>query len=312
MSEHAFVSSAVPNGLLPLLTSHLPFSLPLLRRLQYTKRNGGTSPTARVIVISDSETIQDDVASHSRFTAAYVDVGGSRDTQMWIYSTFEDDADAHDAEAAGVCEKQLARLVDELAAIGKAFDGELKYPGAVLLGTLHSSVREILLKTGRVEPRATGFYDKWLFRSESIPDAEQPLPEGMQWSSASLEDCHVVLARTHIPRTVETLFRMPSLTIKLDDGKPISWAFLGPDASLASLHCEEPYRRRGLAKNLAAKIFRERTLEYGDDGWCSADVAPDNAASRAMCTRLGGKPHWTVSWVLLNIEERVSGGKTEE
>lgn len=59
---------------------------------------------------------------------------------------------------------------------------------------------------------------------------------------------------------------------------------------------QEPYRRRGLAKTLAAKLFREKSLDFADDGWCSADVAPDNDGSRGMCKKLNGKPTWRVSW----------------
>lgn len=98
---------------------------------------------------------------------------------------------------------------------------------------------------------------------------------------------------------------------------------VAPDGSLASLHCEvsssvpllvlpllflqtltpfvlqlaqEPYRRRGLAKAVAVKLMRERTSEYGTDGWGSADVAPDNASSQALCKSLNGRPSWVVSW----------------
>lgn len=59
---------------------------------------------------------------------------------------------------------------------------------------------------------------------------------------------------------------------------------------------QESYRRRGLAKTLAAKLFREGTSRYGPDGWSSADVSADNEGSRGMCRRLNGKPHWVVSW----------------
>lgn len=34
------------------------------------------------------------------------------------------------------------------------------------------------------------------------------------------------------------LVKMPNLVIRLADKTPISWAFLGPDGSLISLHCE--------------------------------------------------------------------------
>ncbi|CAM1505802.1 Fc.00g114390.m01.CDS01 [Cosmosporella sp. VM-42] len=296
MPQTAHIFTSVPEKLLQLLTDQLPYSIAVLRRLQFTKFNGGISPTGKVVLISDTSSFDDDSPPPKRFTVAYVDVGGGRDTQMWLYSTLENERNANDAEAATVCEKQLTKLVDEIIKLGQDYGGQLTYPGSVLLGTLHSSVREILEKSGRVEPRATGNYDKWLFRVENIPNSETSLPEGMNWSTANEDDCRLVISRTDIPRTVESLSRMPSLMIKLEDGTPISWAFLGLDGSLASLHCEEPYRRRGLAKTLAAKIFRERTLDYGADGWCSADVSRENEASRAMCKRLCGVPYWVVSW----------------
>ncbi|KAF4976590.1 hypothetical protein FZEAL_6768 [Fusarium zealandicum] len=296
MADYAKVYSEISDGLLTLLSDQLPYSLSLLRRLQFTKFEGGLSPTARVVFISQSTGLENDGLPPRRFTAAYIEVGGVPDTQMWIYSTLEH-PDESASKDSPVYEHQLARLVDECIGIAKAYNGKLVYPGAVLLGTLHDSVREILTKSGRVEPRSTGAYDKWLFRYEDIPGGGDELPGGLNWGTASEDDCRIVVSRTDIPRTVEVLSRMPSLVIKLDDGTPVSWAFLGWflstlslflltrlgfDGSLVSLHCEEPYRRRGLAKALAAKLFREKMLEFADDGWCSADVAPDNDGSRGM------------------------------
>ncbi|KAH6953319.1 hypothetical protein DER45DRAFT_647944 [Fusarium avenaceum] len=305
MAGFTKVYSTVPSGLLTLLADQLPYSLPLLRRLQFTKFEGGLRETARIILVADSQ-VDDEKFPPQKFTAAYVDVAGGPDTQGWIYSTLEhpDQADIKDTT---IYEEQLDRFVKECMVIAKDYGRELKHSGAVLLGTLHDSVRELMSKTGRVVPRETGAYDKWLFKYEDLPRDEVALPEGMNWGTATEDDCRVVVSRTNIPRTVEVLGRMPSLVIKLDDGTPISWAFLGFDGSLISLHCEEPYRRRGLAKTLAAKLFREKSLDFADDGWCAADVAPNNDGSRGMCKRLNGKPYWRISWVLLCVEEKPPG-----
>ncbi|KAF4457147.1 hypothetical protein FALBO_15265 [Fusarium albosuccineum] len=294
MAGYAKVHDTVPPGLLKLLDDQLPYSHPLLRRLQFTKVEGGLSETARIIFVSESSGFEDDENPPQRFSAAYIDVGGGPDTQMWFYSTLEHPSES-DIKDTTIYEKQLARLVDEVISLANAYGKELAYPGAVLLGTVHDSSRALLAKTGRIEPRPTGAYDKWLFRYQDLPDNGDELPEGMHWATADEDDCRVVISRTHIPRTVDQLIRMPSLVIKLDDGTPISWAFIGFDGSLASLHCEEPYRRRGFAKKLAAKLFREKSLDFSDDGWCSADVAPDNEGSRGMCKRLNGKPYWRLS-----------------
>ncbi|CAG7566595.1 unnamed protein product [Fusarium equiseti] len=292
MANFVEVYSTVPTELLTLLSRELPYSLPLLRRLQFAQLEGGLRQTAKVILAADSEL--SDSNNPQRFTAMYVDIAGGPDTQSWIYSSYEHpDATIKDST---IYEQQLDRIVQESIEIAKEYGQELAYGDAILLGTIHDSVRELLYKSGRVEPRETGAYDKWLFKYEDLPRDEVELPDGMYWATATEDDCRVVVSRTNIPRTVEVLSRMPSLVIKLEDGTPISWAFLGFDGSLVSLHCEEPYRRRGLAKALAAKLFRERSLEFADDGWCCADVAPDNDGSRGMCKRLNGKPYWRISW----------------
>ncbi|GKU05198.1 gnat family [Fusarium langsethiae] len=305
MADFVEVYSTVPTGLLTLLSNQLPYSLPLLRRLQFTKLEGGLRETAKVILSADSKLEE----FPKQFTAMYVDVGGGPDTQTWIYSTYEHPDQAATRDTT-IYEKQLDKIVQKSIEIAKDYGRELVYGDAVLLGTLHHSVRELLHKTGRVQPRKTGVYDKWLFKYEDIPKDEVELPEGMKWGTATEDDCRIVVSRTNIPRTVQVLRRMPSLMIKLEDGTPVSWAFLGFDGSLISLHCEEPYRRRGLAKTLAAKLFREKSLDFADDGWCCADVASDNGGSRGMCKSLNGKPYWRISWVLLHVGEKVPIQKT--
>lgn len=92
---------------------------------------------------------------------------------------------------------------------------------------------------------------------------------------------------------------LPSMAIYRQDGRPIAWALLGPDSSLSNLHCEEEWRGRGFAKAVAVKLFRERLKEFDDDGYCWANVAPDNPGSQRVCKSLGGKVAWSVSWLVL-------------
>ncbi|KAI5459422.1 hypothetical protein BGZ63DRAFT_391006 [Mariannaea sp. PMI_226] len=302
MPHSVFTYDDVPKDVVKLLQSHLPFSLPLLRRVQYTKFPGGSTPAARVVLVCDAQEASNGLLALTKFTTAFVDVGGGRDTQMWFYSTLEDQTQL-DSDEAVQYEEQLDALVKRIIGVTQEYGRELVYPGGVLLGSLHSSVRAIMEKSGRVIPRPTGIYDKWLFRVDEVPDIEDQLPQGMYWDAPTVDDCKIVLSRTDIPRTVEALSKMPGLAIKLADGTPISWAFLSPDGSLVSLHCEPEYRRRGFAKTLAAKLFRERTREFGEDGWCAADVSPDNDGSRGMCFRLKGKTYWQVTWVMLDVRD---------
>ncbi|KFH42744.1 hypothetical protein ACRE_065290 [Hapsidospora chrysogenum ATCC 11550] len=268
-----------------LLKAHIPYSLPLLRRLQtskYRQAGASTSTESRTILVTGAH--DDGRPQHQRFTAAYLDLSGGPETQMWLYSTLENAKlpPSHDDEA--YYRKQLSELVRAVTSLVREYGSEaMHYPGGLLLGTLSTPVRRLLEDMDRVRPRATGYYDKWLFRAEDLPPEGElaELPRGMRPLLASL----------------------PSEVIRLDNGTPVAWAFLGPDGSLISLHCEEPYRRRGLSKALAAKLMRRGPGAYADDGWASADVAGDNLASRAMCKSLGGTRHWEVSWVLFDVTD---------
>ncbi|KAF5587498.1 gnat family protein [Fusarium subglutinans] len=201
MADFIKVYTAVPEQLLALLTNHLPYSLPLLRRLQFTKFENGLRETARVILVPESP-LEEGVDFPKRFTAAYIDVGGGPDTQTWIYSTLEhpDNADTNDT---AIYEQQLQKIIEKSVVIAKAYGHPLVYGEAVLVGTLHDSVRDLLSKTGRVQARETGAYDKWLFKYEDLPKDEIALPEGMHWGTATEGDCRVVISRTNIPRTVQ-------------------------------------------------------------------------------------------------------------
>jgi hypothetical protein len=100
----------VPAELLGLLTAHMPYSLPLLHRLQLTRVPGGITEHARVLLVADRPIPpaqqqqqqsallaaaategagagggDDDMA----FTAAYVDLSRNPETQVWLYSSVE-------------------------------------------------------------------------------------------------------------------------------------------------------------------------------------------------------------------------------
>ncbi|RFU25339.1 hypothetical protein B7463_g10998, partial [Scytalidium lignicola] len=98
-----------------------------------------------------------------------------------------------------------------------------------------------------------------------------------------------------------TMILLPSAAVVSKTGSPIAWGFLGPDGSLTSLHCEEEYRGKGLAKAVAQKLFRERVKDFGPDGFCHADVAEDNMRSQGVCRSLKGSAVWTTYWTWIDI-----------
>jgi hypothetical protein len=208
MSHPPFVFTTAPPQLINLLTSRLPTSLSILRRLQSHTFPIGTSRNAHIVVVSDTGSLGDDDSGNDNhqdalqqpraFTVSWFDFSTGPDTQMWLYSTLEDKSVTGVPE--GVYEKQLEVLVGEITRLNGEYGKPLVYPGSLLLGSLHTDVRDVLDKQGRVEPRTSGSYDKWLFRDENLPVGEIPLPEGMRWDRANLDDCHEVVSNTTIPR----------------------------------------------------------------------------------------------------------------
>lgn len=179
-----------PLELYTLLSEHLPLSLTLTRRLQFTTRPGGSTSHARVLFASTEGKL---ASSPRSFTAAYLDISGGPDTQMVLYSTAE-------SEVPGDYASQFQALVAECIKIRQSY-GKTYYDGSVLLGSLDSKSQTFLeTNSGRVQSRSTGEYNKFFFDVDKIRDTTTALPEGMIWDTGTLEDCKVVVSRTDIPR----------------------------------------------------------------------------------------------------------------
>ncbi|OHW92182.1 GNAT family protein [Colletotrichum incanum] len=302
----AAIYTAVPDGLTALLESHLPKSLPILRRLQFTRFKGGMRPTARVIFASDSPLVSEQTGPSTpqrSFTVAYLDFGSNIETQLFMYSTLENGTTTTEEERE-TAELQIMAALDAVRQVSREQPDNRAYPGGCLVGTLATVTRETMIKRGViVKQRAVYEYEKWLFRVEEVPEFNVTLPEGATWAPATEQDCEVVISRTTVPRQVKTLMSFPSLFLKLEDGTPIAWSFLGPDGSLSSLHCEPQYRQRGYAKALASRLFKRSASDYGSDGWVCADVAPENLGSRSMCKSLNGRHAWNCSWNIIQLDD---------
>lgn len=205
MANHVISFNSVPGRLIDLLNAELPYSLPLLRRLQSTKFKHGTSPHARIVFVSDIKFTSDTHDQQPKaYTAAYLDFS-REETQMYIYSTLEHVRNRDDTSNRELYTQQLAGMVQEIILLRKEYGRELFFtdPDRILIGSIHAEVRSILEKLpgNRVGPRPSGLYDKWLIKRDELPVLDESLPSGMYWDSATLDDCHIVVSRTDIPRS---------------------------------------------------------------------------------------------------------------
>lgn len=150
--------------------------------------------------------------------------------------------------------------------------------------------------------------NKWLFMVQDLPETrgERELPVGLKWGKMREKDVGIVQMRTSIPRATKTLLALESLGVFDEEDKAVAWAFLGLDGSLTTLHTEPEYRGKGIAKALAAKIFRDFAPELAVDeegvAWAHADVYIGNLQSESVCKSLGGKSMWRHFWVRLDLD----------
>ncbi|PYI02279.1 hypothetical protein BO78DRAFT_400594 [Aspergillus sclerotiicarbonarius CBS 121057] len=204
-------------------------------------------------------------------------------------------------------------------------------PTAFLIGNLHTGVFSSLLGDKTNYPDAdleTGFIDgiqvhrfdrapyvKYLFSQEGIFTQGKTI-NGFHFSDDNVKrsDLALVRARTVIPRSEETLSKLRSCAVYRDlplnstsinseekkEEKPVAWAFLGTDGSLATLHVEEEVRGLGLAGFVGREVMRRGVEDVGDGG-VHANVAMGNQASRRVMEKLGGEVGWTVTWTVVEV-----------
>lgn len=328
------VSPVSSNILIEVLRDYLPYSLSLFRRLQFAQKSQTHSVLATTLPQPKSR-------DSTCFAAAYVERARDLKTECWLFLSCEskcDDVESdNDKPVCANCTENCLAVVREIAILPAppeehgldAAEESAKFPthtydpNLVLIGDLHTPGAHILHKQGwlsTVHPGLTTPYLKYIFERESVSkNTTDELPKGLRWGHVREQDFDLVQARTWIPRLPSALRVMPSIAVfpTPSNGKseqevsPIAWAFLAPDGSLGSLHVEDEFRGRGLAKKVAANLF-QRALPQAFDvvgekggGYAHANVAQDNDASRGVCTSIGGRnpPGWVVYWVRVDLEK---------
>ncbi|KLU87761.1 hypothetical protein MAPG_06754 [Magnaporthiopsis poae ATCC 64411] len=311
--------STATDSHISLLQAHLPKSFALLRRLQFAQR--APSPTSHVLIATSRG---DGGETGHHFAAAYVDVFKAPETQVWLYSTLEDSVPDDDSDDGTVtataalpdgpdvdrCVEQVLAMLRRVRDISREAEADnagppvgidgVGRPDSFMVGALDETVRRLLLERG-VRTLYRNPHYKFLFRVGDLPTPSglRPLAADMRWDAIGKEDVPLIISRTNIPKTESTLMTLPSLGIRLSDGTLVAWSFLGVDGTLSTLHCEEPFRGRGLAKAMATKLIKDHNEGFGNDGFCAADVHISNAQSQAVCRSIGGRKGWRVSWSII-------------
>ncbi|KAI3400445.1 hypothetical protein diail_3066 [Diaporthe ilicicola] len=322
-------TTPVPQTEFGILRDHLPQSLALLRRIQFTHYQQGTTEHARYLFVSDSDGAinggeRSGQSSPRHFATAYLDLSKGPETEMFFYSTLEDAKDP--AAVPGdevehvldlvVALFQRARLIAQAATSSGAYklyrredNGGPSGAGGVMVGGLHQPTYELLRVRRGFLSSYWNPHDAWLFRLDRLPPLGEGLMSlrgegyrelGLAWDVVRRQDVPLIASRTYIPKIEATLMSEPSVGVRDAAGVLVAWGFIGVAGTLSTLHVEEPYRGKGIAKAVATKVLQEHS--FGDDGWGSADVHIDNVQSQGVCKSLGGEKGWRTCWTVINFD----------
>lgn len=222
-------SPTASPALIEALNSHLPFSLPVLRRIQFaSKFPGGSTPSTHILYASFNknddgststttistpgkvgEEEKDATTKRNHCAAAYLDLSRYPETQAWFYSTLEDfhpdetapftpqrqPTEEEERQSDALTMAILQRMYEisdrpqphpSPAGTGSKNGNESGIQNArkpqhkhtVLIGSLHETIRQRLLKMGvrmektkNIPPEVEWeFCNKWLFWVEELPD----------------------------------------------------------------------------------------------------------------------------------------------
>lgn len=274
--------------------------------------------------------------------AAYIDLSNSGQTQVWTFASWEADlgASADPASAvrelhdypifAGLFNALFSHIrkkhVPKLSQDPPAEWQKLKDSGKivslpfsrskVLFGTLAEChwffLDDYPTTGGQGVSRADKGYLKHIFRSEASSLVSGSPPDTLYFAPMEEKHLQIILDRTNIPRTIETVRQLHRVGLFNEDKVPIAWGMLSKDGSISSLHTEPEYRGKGLAEVVSRRLFADQLQIFMDDTdpgavdtvvYCHADVSAANHASTRVMEKLGGKVMWKVAWIEVELGE---------
>ena len=323
------------NNAKSFLKPHLPVSLALYRRLQFGRFFAATTILTNLNLETTTNTAS---ATDSPWLLVFVDRSCRPETEVWFFGSWETQSQTTiPPEQQAVIDDLLTNLVHWMKNLGLPVSIHQALLDAQAAEQLqlevdhggfsrsdhggHATDTNVML-WGAVQERTVPMLDRLgfltrRFKAGLVPnynfiwdvDAMAPvkdLPSGLRWGELTTENFSLVRSRTQIPRQDRTLAVLPNLGVFTEAGQLVSWAFVGLDASLTTLHVEPEWRGKGLAKAVTTKLFREKMDLFWEDGMervAHGYVIVGNKESEGMCRSLGGKSDWEVYWLRLDLSQ---------
>jgi ribosomal protein S18 acetylase RimI-like enzyme len=310
--------------ILKVLRPFLPYCISAYRRIQLRKL---LTPSARVISTRSPQELLE--TPSTCFGIAYIDRSRRPEVESDIFLTSEIPENAKTPKTCGTsCENCNVHLLSLLKCISERpvtipepapnrpwtnYSVHASKPNLHLTGSIDATSfnRIKALGIGHDSRRfAETPYHSFIFQGSDpkLQEAAKNEPgPGLRYAPLKHYDHFLMVAqKTRIFRQVSSLQSLYSCAVfpvtdaPDKDVLPVAWGFIGVNGALASLHVEDEYRGKGLAKKLAARIVTESLKE---EGYGQAHVALENRASQGVCKGIGGTVMGgTKHWVLIDLD----------
>lgn len=328
---------------LAILRPYLPACIPLYRRLQFGRFFPDTQLLTNLPYLDASPDPQDGTVG-TPWLMAFIDRTCRPETELWMFASWEassspssttttspKEEDAllyalfreikHLPVPTSIHQETLLSNDDEQDHSGtsrKDYSAHMLSTSVLLCGAIHEKSIPVFERTNLI---------KHVFVAGSVPNHEyifnldQPpmsellsketlLPQDLRWGELQYKHFALVRSRTQIPRQDRTLAELPNtaifpITTPDADPEPVAWAFVGLDGSLTTLHVEPERRGRGLAKQIATKLFRDKMDIFWEDGMprlAHDYVIKGNTASVGVSESIGGRSEWDAHWVRVDLD----------
>lgn len=287
------------SNILSFLSSHLPYSIPLLRRLQFHGEEYSKSafvlatfPAPPALALSTGVAATIELAEQQPFAIGFFDRDSGSGTQAWLFSSLElppRNASANllkkskHTEKVAIEVQQVMMMLAHFQEKSPKASRDARLSGTcmdppiedvIVVGSLHKNVRDLLLthpsRCVRDDINGPGGpYLKYIISLDLYvgqAHRDQPLPaENLRFCSVEPSDHEFVMAKNSLVRSSKFLLPLPSCGIRdLTTGQLVAFAFLGQDGSLRTLHVELEWRAKGLGFAVARKLLVEKNSEFTD------------------------------------------------
>lgn len=316
-----------------ILAHFLPLSNPLYNRIiapQNAGRHCLYSASFPVSAASEfAEIVDDAVRTHKTvpsFTILFADRSRHAESQVWVFNPLVAQKSPLTREQSEGLRADVRAMLFHIKAMEILEAPGWPFSPICRFGCLHEVLTAAVLDVAKEyneTPRSSSWNGYIISLASPTISSPPALPAGFELGLVPEDQLDIVMSTSTIPRQKATLLQLPNCALTdLSTGKIVAWAYIGIDASFATLYVREEYRNRGFSTAVAmgllsrlrdgvfSKVVCKAEGENaevrgfdGGSGYVHSDVHEHNDASMGVMRRLGGTSTWKTSYTWVDLDK---------